>query len=181
MRNVFRRAETSPAQSGGPGQPVAGEPEAPSTEPYVRVRVRLEQHDGWPPAESEGLWAQERPGGTYLLANTPFFAFGLSNGDLVGAAPDDDGVIWFTQRVRRGGHLTVRIIITDPVDPIEDVVAEFEPHGVSGESMERPRLLALDLPPGSDLTSAKTLLAAGVTSGRWHIEESDISEEWAAL
>ncbi|GAB2978013.1 DUF4265 domain-containing protein [Frigoribacterium salinisoli] len=181
MRNFFRRGKTAPAQSEAPRQPFAGEPEASATEPYVRVRVRLEQHDGWPPAESEGLWAQERPGGTYLLANTPFFAFGLSSGDLVRAAPDDDGVIWFTQRVQRGGNLTVRIITTDPADPNQDVVAEFEPLGVSGESMERPRLLALDLPPGSDLTSAKTLLAAGVTSGRWHIEESDISEEWAAL
>lgn len=175
MRNFFRRGKTSPRQSctGGLG--------ASATEPYVRVRVRLEREDGWPPAESEGLWAQERAGGAYLLANTPFFAFGLSNGDLVRAAPDDDGVIWFTQRIERGGSLTIRIITTDPADCMEDVVAEFEAHGVSGESMERPRLLALDLPPGSDLASAKARLAAGVASGRWHVEESDISEEWAAL
>jgi hypothetical protein len=175
MRSFFRRGKTSPRQS------FAGGSESSATEPYVRVRVQLEQDDGWPPAESEGLWAQERAGGAYLLANTPFFAFGLSNGDLVRGAPDDDGVIWFIQRVQRGGSLTVRIITTDPADPLEDIVAEFEPHGVSGESMERPRLLALDLPPGSDLASAKARLAAGVASGRWHVEESDISDEWAAL
>ncbi|GAB2971880.1 DUF4265 domain-containing protein [Frigoribacterium salinisoli] len=175
MRSFFRRGKASSRQS------FAGGPEALATEPYVRVRVRLEQDDGWPPAESEGLWAQEHPGGTYLLANAPFFAFGLSNGDLVRGAPDEDGVIWFIQRVQRSGSLTVRIITTDPADPLEHVVAEFEPHGVSGESMERPRLLALDLPPGSDLASAKTLLAAGVASGRWHVEESDVSKEWAAL
>jgi hypothetical protein len=175
VRSFFRRAKTPPRQYLG------GEPEAFATEPYVRVRVRLEQDDGWPPAESEGLWAQERSRGTYLLANTPFFAFGLSHGDLVRGATDEDGVIWFIRRVQRGGSLTVRIITTNPADPLEDVVAEFEPHGVSGESMERPRLLALDLPPGSDLASTKALLAAGVESGRWHVEESDISEEWAAL
>ena len=175
MRRFFRRGKASSRQS------FAGGPEASATEPYVRVRVRLEQDDGWPPAESEGLWAQERAGGTYLLANTPFFAFGLSNGDLVHAAPDDNGVIWFSQRVQRGGSLTVRIITTNPADPMEDVVAEFASHWVSGERIERPRLLALDLPPGSDLASVKTLLAAGVASGRWHVEESDISEEWATL
>ena len=175
MRSFFRRGKASSRQS------FPGGLEAFATEPHVRVRVRLEQDDGWPPAESEGLWAQERPGGTYLLANTPFFAFGLSQGDLVRGAPDEGGVIWFIQRVQRGGSLTVRIITTDPADPLEHVVAELKPHGVSGESMERPRLLALDLPPGSDLASAKALLAAGVVSGRWHVEESDISEEWAAL
>jgi len=175
MRKFFRRGKTSPRQSFADG------PEAFTADPYVRVRVRLEQGEGWPPVESEGLWAQKRAGGTYLLANTPFFAFGLSNGDLVRAAPDDGGAIWFTQRVQRGGSLTVRIITTDPADPMEDVMAKFEPHGVSGESMQRPRLLALDLPPGSDIASAKVLLAAGVASGRWHVEESDISEEWAAL
>jgi hypothetical protein len=181
MRSFFWRGTTSPGQSGVPGQLFASEPGAVATGPYVRVRVRLEQDDGWPPAESEGLWAQACPGGTYLLANTPFFAFGLSNGDVVRAAPGDDDVIWFTERVQRGGSLTVRIITTDRAEPIEDVVAEFEPFGVSGEGMERPGLLALDLPPGSDLASAKMLLATGVASGRWHVEESDITEEWATL
>jgi len=80
-----------------------------------------------------------------------------------------------------GGNLTVRIITTDPADTFEDIVAEFEPFGVRGESMERPRLLALDLRSDSDLAGVKACLAAGTASGRWHVEESDITEEWVSL
>jgi hypothetical protein len=42
---------------------------------FARVRFRLEQdEDGWPPAESEGLWAVPLGGNAYRIDNTPWFA-----------------------------------------------------------------------------------------------------------
>jgi hypothetical protein len=47
--------------------------------------------------------------------------------------------------------------------------------------MSSPRLVALDIGPESDWTSAKALLVAGLESGRWHYEESDITPDWESV
>ncbi len=77
----------------------------------VRIRFALDRDaDGWPPAESEGLWAEPIDGGGFRLDNTPWFVRGVAARDVVDAEPDGDGVLWF-QRVReRGGRIVVRII-----------------------------------------------------------------------
>jgi hypothetical protein len=148
---------------------------------HVKVRVLLDQEDGWPDTESEGLWALPLTTGAYRLENTPFFAFGMSNGDEVAASADSDGVLWVTGVVWRRGRMTVRIITSDRDDSLEGILAEFAPLGVTGEGFPLFRLLSFDLGPESDVPAAKKMLRAGAASGRWEYEEADVSEEWRAL
>lgn len=52
----------------------------------VKVRFALERdEDGWPPAESEGLWAELVESDLYRLDNTPWFVRGVAAGDVVQA------------------------------------------------------------------------------------------------
>src|SRR3954451_9133024 len=77
----------------------------------VRVRFALERdQDGWPPAESEGLWAEPVEGGLYRIDNTPWFARGVAADDLVEAQPDVEGMLWFIQVRKPGGRTVVRVI-----------------------------------------------------------------------
>lgn len=77
----------------------------------MKVRFALERDaDGWPPAETEGLWAEELEKGLYRLDNTPWFVCGVAADDLVEARPDADGVLLFSRAVRRGGRIIVRAI-----------------------------------------------------------------------
>jgi hypothetical protein len=161
--------------------------DAPVTTP-VKVRFALERdEDGWPPAESEGLWAENRSRASdlYRLDNTPWFVRGVAAGDVVQAHPDTDGVLWFVQVRERGGRMTVRVI------PRHDgsldgnrqrVLDMFLPLGVGAEGMSSPvNMVALDIGPDAPLSSVKSLLASGESDGRWYVEEGCISEEWRQL
>jgi hypothetical protein len=55
----------------------------------VKIRFDLDQDDsGWPPAESEGLWAAAVGPNRFRLDNTPWFVRGVAADDIVEAAPD---------------------------------------------------------------------------------------------
>lgn len=77
----------------------------------VKVRFALDPDDsGWPPAESEGLWAQPAGEGRFRLDNTPWFIRGVAADDVIEAAPDDAGVLWFVRVVERRDRVVVRVI-----------------------------------------------------------------------
>jgi len=152
----------------------------------VRVRFAMDRdEDGWPPAESEGLWAEPIGGDLYRLDNTPWFVRGVAAGDVVEARPDAGGVLWFVGVRERGGRLVVRVIPREdgPLGgSLQGVLDEFAPLGVHGESMTSPvTMVALDIGPDAPLASVKTLLAAGEADGRWYYDEGCISEEWRRL
>jgi len=174
-----RRDAKVPGVAGGTVRTEASEAVEGAT--HVKVRVLLDQEDGWPDTESEGLWALPLNSGDYRLENTPFFAFGMSNGDEVAVSSDADGVLWVSGVVWRRGRMTVRIITSDRDDSLEGILAEFAPLGVTGEGFQQFRLLSFDLGPESDVPAAKRLLAHGAASGRWEYEEADVSDAWLAL
>lgn len=152
----------------------------------VKVRFALERdEDGWPPAESEGLWAEPVDGELYRLDNTPWFVRGVAADDLIEAQPDADGVLWFVQVRERGGRIVVRVIPRDD-GPLggdrQGVLDVFQPLGVGAEGMSSPvNMVALDIGPDAPLSSVKSLLAAGESDGRWYYEEGCISDEWRQL
>jgi hypothetical protein len=152
----------------------------------VKVRFVLERdEDGWPPAESEGLWAVPVRGDLYRLDNTPWFARGIAADDVVEARPDGDGVLWFAQVRERGGRVVVRVI------PREDgplhgdrkgIIDVFSPLCVEAEEMSSPvNMVALDIGPDALQSSVKSLLAAGESEGRWYYEEGSVTEAWRRL
>lgn len=152
----------------------------------VKVRFALERDaDGWPPAESEGLWAEELEKGLYRLDNTPWFVSGVAADDLVEARPDADGVLWFSRVVKRGRRIVVRVIPRGD-GPLngdrQAVIRAFESLGVGAEGASSPvNMVALDIGHDAPLASVKSLLTAGEADGRWFYDEGCISEEWRGL
>jgi hypothetical protein len=74
------------------------------------VKLRLFGPDG----EIETPWA-ERVGDFFRLDNLPWFAYGVSDDDIVEAAPtEDEGVFDFIRVHTPSGNRLVRIIFDDP-------------------------------------------------------------------
>ena len=149
----------------------------------VKVRFALDRDAaGWPPAESEGLWAKPDGPGRFRLDNTPWFVRGVAAEDVVEAKPDDAGVLWFVRLLERGERVVIRVI------PQEDrplrgdrqaVLDAFTPLGVTGEGMTTPvNMVALDVGPEAIVASVKELLERGEADGRWHYEEGCVTNRW---
>ena len=52
--------------------------------PQVKVFFRLDRDDtGYPPVDTESVWANELPNGTCIMDNIPFFTTQATLGDLV--------------------------------------------------------------------------------------------------
>ena len=157
-----------------------------SVSSHVKIRFALERDEsGWPPAESEGLWALPVDMNLFRLDNTPWFASGVAADDIVEASPDRDGVLWFV-RVRSRGERTVIRVIPRADGPLagdrQAVLDAFTPLGVTGEGMSSPvNMVALDIGPAAPIASVKSLLVQGQADGRWYYEEACITEEWRYL
>ena len=155
------------------------------TPEYVMIRFNLPAgSDGWPPADSEGLWAEPLGGDQYRIDNTPWFVRNLATDDVVRAVADPDGILWATDRVQWSGRMTIRVVPrrAGPLGGDRQAVLDaFKPYGVSGEGIEQYGMVALDISPDADLLAVKSLLGMGQEDGRWDYEEGCISEEWAQL
>ena len=152
---------------------------------FVRVRFRLERdEDGWPPAESEGLWAVPLGGDAYRIDNTPFFARNVAADDVFLAEPDADGRLWARERLRWSENCTIRVILlrNGPLAWSQQAVLDvFVPLGVSGEGYgPGVNIVALTIPPDADLAGIKRLLRQGEADRSWVYEEGCISTEWAS-
>ncbi len=148
----------------------------------VKLRFRLDRdEDGWPPAESEGLWAKAQGGDTYRIENTPWFVRNLAAGDIVRANAGSDGVLWATEKATWSGHCTIRVIprADGPLQgDLQAVLDAFTSLGVTGEGAQQYGMVALDVPAGSDAAPVKALLLAGEGDGRWDFEEGCVSVAW---
>lgn len=149
----------------------------------MTIRFALDRDEsGWPPAESEGLWALPLGGGLFRLDNTPWFVRGVAAEDVVVASPDADGTLWFVRVHERAGRSVVRVVPRSdgPLAGDRQAVLDlFTPLGVTGEGMSSPvNMVALDIGPGGPLAAIKTLLVHGEADGRWYYEEGCITEHW---
>ena len=115
-------------------------------------------------------------------------------GDVVTAAPDDDGRLWAQRRESTGGHGTIRVIpLLDGsllgstqalVSALSQSLVDLGP-GVRWESAGPAySLVALDLTPDLDATElarVRNWLEAGQADGAWEYEESCVTPAWLAL
>src|SRR5215471_1960284 len=136
----------------------------------VKVTVTLPA-DSWHSHGSETLWAAHVGGDRYELRNVPFFAKELSFGDVV-AARHLGGRLVINGILRRNGHSTYRLILSDSFDELS-FQKWFLPFAAQGCTFERAddRLIAIDVPPGSDVVRVYAELEKGEKLGRWDFEE----------
>ena len=136
----------------------------------VRILFELEA-EAWHGVATERLWADRVAPGRYRLRNTPFFAFGVSCGDIV-SGEENDGQLVFRSVTIKGGHSSYRIRLAAENDP-EAFQKYWAPIERLGCTFEQGRVLAVDVPAETDIHRVYELLEAGESAGFWHFEEGD--------
>ncbi|MBA9046623.1 hypothetical protein BJ996_003354 [Streptomyces phaeogriseichromatogenes] len=97
--------------------------------------------------------------------------------------PDEEGVRWAGEVVRRSDNCTIRLIVlrdSGSGAARQSVINAFKELGVDGEGIERFGMAALDVPPAADFAKVQKLLRHGVAKEWWHMEEGRVTERWRA-
>ena len=130
------------------------------------VKVALFGPDG----RVETVWAVDLGEGRYQLRNLPFHSFGIAFDDVFTTVPSDSGFPTVAQVVARSGHSAYRLAM-NPGRINEDFERRWAPLQTIGCTYERATagLLAVDIPPSTDLNVAYQLLEAGTDV--WDFEE----------
>lgn len=139
----------------------------------VKVHFRLKKDEsGYPPAASEFLWCAPTENNTYVVDNIPFFTRDISLGDEI-AAEKSDGELFFSRLVRPSKNSTVRVLVKDPGMMLE-IREKLDSLGCGSELMEDMDLLAVTMPPESNISQALTFLDEEAEKGNVGIEESAV-------
>ena len=109
--------------------------------------------------------------GLFRVDNIPFFAKSIALGDVVSAAPDEQGLLRFKDVVRPSGHSTLRIIVFDEAE-VPSVLEQFTRLGCTSERSHIPGLIALDVPPSVSMADLRRELDSGMQQDRWDYEEA---------
>lgn len=120
-------------------------------------------------SETESLWALPTGKG-FKLDNIPFYAKGVSFGDVVSAEEVDD-CLCMEGLLESSGHSTVRLWFASEhlIQPERDTLKAM---GCSSEVSDQPRLLAVDIPPDISYEKIRSYLDDGESHGKWDYEES---------
>ena len=106
----------------------------------VKIAVRLQRDaDGYPPADWEHLWAIYRSADEFEVDNIPFFAKGISAGDVVSAQQENADLV-FERVLRPSGHSTLRVILFGDTDKAQ-VRADLVSLGCESEGSHLPSLI----------------------------------------
>jgi hypothetical protein len=135
----------------------------------------VKDEEGYPPADVESLWVKPRWDGLYEIDNIPFFAKGVSVGDVV-SGDVRDGALTFRELVHHSGHSTIRVIVYHPAYA-KPLRAKLKELGSDSEQSHLPSLVAVDIPRNVSIATIKALLELGVVEDRWEYEEAAISHK----
>jgi hypothetical protein len=135
-----------------------------------KISFELEQDaDGYPPDKWEILWGKETSPGLYCIDNIPFYAKGISSGDVVAAEPQE-GQLQFKEMVRPSSNSVFRLYVSDPTD-VQAVRDSFRKLGCESELSNNPKLVAVEIPRTAPFEPVAALLDEGANSGRWEYEQ----------
>jgi hypothetical protein len=123
-------------------------------EPTAKVLFRVPVEDG--EAMVETLWAIPLGDDQYELANSPFYAYGVSWQDIVLAPFNaDEGFPTFERVVKKSGNHMVRVVFPIPVDSGNEpdrILDGLEALGCSFEGLSS-RYFSINIPPGIELAT----------------------------
>lgn len=117
-----------------------------STEGLVKIVLRYEDGDD---VHVETPWAKQVGDNLYELDNLPWYAYGVSCGDVVEAIPAEDGLPEFRRVVRKSGNRTLRVILKPPANESTDskaILARLVVMGCDYEGMNHS-YVAVNIPP----------------------------------
>jgi hypothetical protein len=124
-----------------------------------------------PDGRIETVWAADIGEGRFQLRNLPFYAFGLALDDIFTVAPSSAGFPMVADVVERSGHSSYRLFLREGRRD-DDFNQAWAPLAAAGCVYEHAtsQLIAVDVPPATDLDTAYRLLEAGLTV--WDLEEA---------
>ncbi|MGC2745539.1 MAG: DUF4265 domain-containing protein [Candidatus Angelobacter sp.] len=148
----------------------------------IKIGFKLERdEDDYPPADWEWMWAKRVGGSTVRLDNIPFFAKGISSGDVVMAEQTDKGLI-FKKLHQPSGHSTVRVVVYrenrddgELAKVVSDIRRSLEGLGSKTELSHLPNLIAVDVPPNVEYESVSTFLSEKERDGILEYEEAALA------
>jgi hypothetical protein len=136
----------------------------------VKIAFELVQdEDGYPPDRWETMWAEETEPSLYTLDNIPFFARGVSPGDVV-RVRKEEGELIFDSVVSPSPSSVFRIFVLNS-EGVQAARDDFKELGCESELSHLARLFAVEVPGVVDFDSVAKLLAEGTETGRWEYEE----------
>jgi hypothetical protein len=146
----------------------------------IKVRFELDPSD-WHSHASETLWASpivESEWRNFRIVNSPFFATGISNRDIVKASAfDNDFILDFKEVVERGGHSTYMLLFKATEARFSSYWNMLEKSGCSYESMRiklsigQRSLFSVDVPPSADIHETYEILERGGRDDVWIFQE----------
>jgi hypothetical protein len=141
-----------------------------------KVAFELEQDEnGYPPDKWETMWAEPVGANLYKLDNIPFYAMGVSPGDVVKTRKEDD-LNLFEEVVIPSRNSVFRIYVSTESD-VPDARAAFKSLGCESELSALPKLFAVEVPGNVAFGPIGSLLMEGLESGRWEYEEACLRHE----
>ena len=148
-----------------------------------RIKVLFElkrDEDGYPPADTEGLWAEPLGKNLFKIDNVPFFVKGISCEDVVEAVPDSEGELRYRSLVKPSARNTLRVIVfrespdSRPLpDRVADLRRQLEEVGCSTELSHMQGLIAVDMDAVS-IGKALGVLQSGEKANLWEYEEGAV-------
>ena len=136
------------------------------------LKAKIELPDGeWHKGEAEWIWIQPRVGGTAVVRNVPFFAKGLSFGDIV-RIESKDGSLNVIEVVEHSGHSTYRIFVPGGKDTpeLKKLLTDLGEAGCEYEVATK-KLIAIDVLPRADIYKAYEILSNAESRGLIDFEE----------
>lgn len=140
-----------------------------AAEGLVRIRVPIERApDEAGPAE-DWIWAEPLGSGRFRVESCPFFAYGVSRDDVVSASAANGGESpRLDDVIEKGGHRTLRLALDPGTElgarPVQGLLERLLEVGCTHELL-RPKIVAIDLPPETDLTLVTELLQERAREG----------------
>lgn len=135
-----------------------------------RVKLRFPFMNSRGEGETETMWTINRDDG-YEIDNIPFYVTGLALGDIVGAEPDIDGVLWYSKLIRPSKHSTIQVLLASEKD-IDLVRGELQRMGCASEVSDIRRLVAVNVPPSVSYETVKAFLDRGEHEGIFEYQEA---------
>lgn len=138
---------------------------------HVKILVRVERDNGYPPEEWEGVWASPVSGNLYRIDNIPFYARNLSCDDIVQVR--QSGEVYLLDRVvELSTNSTIRVIIYD-LKSEQDIRSRLKSLGCAIEGIGIPGMIALNVPK-DNLSSVIEFLEQGFAKGKWDFDEGSL-------
>ncbi|WP_028694670.1 DUF4265 domain-containing protein [Pseudomonas cremoricolorata] len=143
-----------------------------------KILVRLaHDHNGYPTASVEGLWAQPVEGG-YRIDSLPFHAYDVAPGDIVEVRID--GEMAWLERVRHSSGASVLRVIVKAADELNEVLVALQQFACPCELERSTRMIAVHVPAQVGIDALLYFLLVQRQAGVVDFEEGVLRHRYSA-